>query len=115
MIQCMHELRVLDPSKGQPNARIEEGGVNPVGIHVGDAGVRVEAALAAFLVGHRVVANYPVTGADGTERSEASAPAKGLAIDAQTLLAVIVDKQARRPIPKVRFDVILPQIQRLED
>ena len=75
----------------------------------------VEAALFAFAVGHRVVANDPVTGTDRAERSEALAPSKRHAIDAQALLAVLVDKQARRAIAKRRIDVVLPQIQRLED
>src|SRR5438445_12878719 len=106
----MHELRVLDTSERQPDARIKEGSVDAVGIHVGDACVRIEAALAAFIVGHRIVADDAVTGADRAERSKTFAPAKRLAIDAQALLAVRVDKQARRPITKARIDVVLPQI-----
>src|SRR5437667_422939 len=86
-----------------------------VGIHVGDACVRIEAALLALLVCHRVVADHTVAGANGPQRAKTSAPAKRPAVNAQTLLAVGVDKQARRPVTERRVDVLFPEIQRLED
>jgi hypothetical protein len=115
MVQCVHERRILDPAERQPDARIKERRVDAVGIHVGDACVRIEAALLALLVGHRVVADDAVAGANGTQRAKAPAPAKRPAVDAQTLLAVLVDKQARRPVTKARIDILLPQIQGLQD
>ena len=111
----MHEFGVLDPAERQPDARIKKRRVDTVGIHVGDARVRIESALLAFPVCHRVVADHTVTGADRAERAKTSASAKSPAVDAQTLLAVVVDKQARCPVTKARIDVVLPQIQRLQD
>src|SRR5271165_4192603 len=106
----MHELRILDTSERQPDARIKERRVDAVGIHVGDACMRVEAPLAALFVCHRVIADDAVAGANRAKRSKAFAAAKGPAIDAQTLLAVLVDKKARRPIAECAIDVVLPQI-----
>ncbi len=75
----------------------------------------IEAAFAALVVCHRIVADDPVASADCTECAKPPAPAKLLAIDAQPLLAVIVDEEARCAIPKRRIDIIHPQIERLED
>src|ERR1700724_17116 len=75
----------------------------------------VEASLAAFIVCHRVVAHDAVAGTDRAERAKTPAPTKFLAVDPQTLLAVFVDKQARRPIPKRWIDVVHPQIEWFED
>src|ERR1700730_18452122 len=111
----MHELRIFDASEGQPDARIKERRVDAVGIHVGDACVGIEAALAALFVRHRVVADDAVAGADRAERAKAFAPAKGPTVDAQTLLAILVDKQARRPIAERPINVVFPKIERLED
>ena len=49
-------------------------------------------------------------GAYRAERSKSLSPAEFLAVDAQTLFAVFVDKQARRPLAKRRIDVVLPHI-----
>ena len=57
-----------------------------------------------------LAADDAVAGANGTERSEAPAAAERLAVDAQTLFAVLVDKQAWCAIPKGRLDVVLPKI-----
>src|SRR5580693_6694447 len=111
----MHELGVLDTSERQSDAWIEECSVDAVGIHIGDSCVRVEAALAALAVCHRIVANDPITRADRAECAKPPASAKRLAIDAQALLAVLVDEEARRPIPKRRIDIVLPEVEWLED
>src|ERR1700751_1707519 len=111
----MHELRVLDTSERQSDAWIEECSVDAVGIHIGDSCVRVEATLAALVVGHCIVANYPITRADRAECAKPPASAKRLAIDAQAFLAVLVDEEARCAIPKRRIDIILPEVDRLED
>ena len=112
----MH-ARVAGPRRPQrqPDTWIEERRVDAVGVHIGDAGVRVEASLAAFIVCHRIVAHDTVTGADRAECAKSPAAAKFFAIDAQTLFAVFVNKQARRPITERPIDVVLPQIERLED
>ena len=106
----MREFGIRNTSERQPDARVKKGGVDAVGVHIGYALVGVEAALFAFIVGHRVVADDAVAGANGTERSEAPAAAERLAVDAQTLFAVLVDKQAWCAIPKGGLDVVLPKI-----
>src|SRR5690348_30005 len=111
----MHELWILDAAERQSNARIKKGCVDAIGIHVGDASVRVEAALTALIVRHCIVADDAVTCSNRAKRAEPSAPAKRLAVDAQTFLAVLVDEQARRPVTERGIDVVLPQIERLED
>src|SRR5882724_7802797 len=101
----MHERWILDASERQPDTRIKERRVDAVGIHVGDACMRIEAALFALFVCHRVVADDAVASANRAERSEALAPAKRPAVNAQTLLAILVDEQPRRPVAKGRIDV----------
>src|SRR4029077_16850815 len=83
--------------------------------HVGNARVRIEAALLALFVCHRVVADDAVASTNGTQRAKTSAPAERPAVDAQTLLAVLVDEESRRPVTEARIDVLLPQIQGLQD
>jgi hypothetical protein len=65
--------------------------------------MRVEATLLPLIVCHCVVADDAVTGAYRAERSKAFSPTERLAVDAQTLFAVFVDKQARRPLAKRRI------------
>src|SRR5580704_6485100 len=107
----MHKRRILDPAERQPDARIKEGRVDAVGIHVGDARVRIEATLLALFVCHRVVADDAVAGADRAKSAKTSAPAKRPAVDAQTLLAVLVDEEARQPVTEAWIDIFFPEIQ----
>ncbi len=112
----MHERRILDPSERQPDARIQERRVDAVGIHVGDAGVRVEAARLSFLVFHRVAGDDTLPRADRADPSDAALPvADRVFLDDQALLAALHLLDARCPIAEFRVDVIVPQIERLED
>src|SRR5206468_4263481 len=49
------QFRIVDRAGEEAEARIEKGGVDAVGIHVGNALVRIEPAWLAVLILHRVV------------------------------------------------------------
>ena len=65
------ELRIVDRAGEQPDARVKEGGIDTVGIHVRDARVRVEAAGLAVLVGHRVGLDDALARADRADTADA--------------------------------------------
>ena len=110
------ELRVMDRAREQPEARIEKGGVDAVGIHVGDALVRIEPARLAVLVVHRVGLDDALPGADRADPADAElAIADRVLLHDQPLLAVLALDDPRRPVAKCRVDVFVPQIERLED
>src|SRR6266853_3691049 len=79
------------------------------------SGMRVEPALPSLAVLQRVIAHDAVAGANRADRPEALLAAKRLAVDAQALLAVLIDEASRRPVTERRIDVVLPQIERLEN
>src|ERR1700680_4400591 len=69
------ERRVLDRAREQAEARIKKGGVDAVGIHIGDPLVGIEPARLAVLVLHRVV-DDPLPRAD---RADPADPALSVA------------------------------------
>ena len=109
------ELRVLDRAGEQAEARIKEGGVDAVGIHVGDALVRIEPARLAVLILHRVV-DDALPRPDRADPADAAlAVADRVLLDDEPLLAVLAFDDPRRAVAELRIDVFVPQIQRLED
>ena len=105
---------IADRAGEQAEAGIEEGGVDAVEIHVGDAGVRIEAALASVLVVHRVGRDDALARADAADAAEAGAAAEDLVLQQQALLAVLVLDQLRRALAVLRVHVVVPQRERLE-
>ncbi len=78
--------------------------------------MRVEAARLPFLVFHRVAGDDALARADRADPSDpALAVANRVLLDDQTLLAVLHLLDTRRPIAKLRVDVIVPKVERLED
>src|SRR5207244_11426489 len=84
------ECRVVDGAGEQPQARIEKGGVDAVGIHVGDALVRIEPARLPVLVLHRVV-DDTLPRPDSTNSPDAAlAIAYRVLLAAELLLALLL-------------------------
>ena len=109
------EAGILDGAGEQAETRIEEGGIDAVGIHVDDARVRVEPALAPFGIFQGVGLDDPLPDADGTQAADPARIAQQLAFDAQAFLAVFVDDKPRPALAEFGIDVLVPQIERLED
>ena len=109
------EARVLDRAGEQAKARVKEGSVDPVGVHVEDAGMRVEAAFLSFGIFEAVELDRTLPDADGAETADPTGIAEQLALDAEALLAVFIDDEARPAVVKRRIDVLVPEIERLED
>src|SRR5262249_20899226 len=91
------------------------GGVDAVEIHVGDAGVGIEAALAPVLVFHGVGRHDALPGADAADAAEARAAAEDLLLQGQALLAVLVLDALARPTAILGIHVVVPQGERLQD
>ena len=109
------ELGVMDRAGEQAEARIEEGGVDAVGIHIRDALVRIEPARLAVLILHRVV-DDTLPGADRADPADAAlAVADRVLLDDEPLFAVLLLDDPRRPVAERRVDVFVPEVQRLED
>src|SRR4029077_7476433 len=106
---------ILDGAREQAETGVEEGGVDAVGIHVDDARVRVEPALAPFGVFQGVGLDDSLSDADGTQAADPPRIAQQLAFDAQAFLAVFVDDEPRPALAEFGIDVLVPQIERLED
>src|ERR671925_1180801 len=106
---------ILDGTREQAEARIEKGGIDAVGIHVDDARVRIEAALAPFGIFQGVGLDDALPGADGTQAADAPRVAEQLAFDAQALLSVLVDHEPRPALAEFGIDIPVPEIERLED
>src|SRR5207248_8122775 len=109
------EFGIVDRTGEQPERRIQEHGVDAVRIHVGHAGMRVEPALAAFVVLHRITGDDALARADPAGAAEPGLrAAEDLLLDDEALLAVLVLDQPRRPIAEAGLHVIVPQIERLD-
>ena len=110
------ELGVVDRTREQPEARIQKRRVDAVGIHVGDAGMRVEPAGLAVLIRHRVGLDHALSRPDCADPADAEpAVADRVLLDDEAFLAVLALDDARRPVAEFRVDVLVPQIERLED
>ena len=75
------EAGILDGAGEQPEARVEESGVDAVGIHVDDAGVRVEPALLPFGIFEGVGLDRALPDADRAEAADPSRIAQQFALD----------------------------------
>jgi hypothetical protein len=109
------QTRIFDGPGEQTEARIEEGGIDAVDIHVDDARVRVEPALAPFGVLQGVGFDEALADADGAQAADPSRIAEQLAFDAQALLAVVVDDEPRPALAECGIHVLVPQVERFED
>src|SRR5436309_5018006 len=109
------EAGILDGAGEQAEARIEEGGVDAVGIHVDDARVRVETAFASFGVFQGAGLDDALSGAHGTQATDPPRITQQLAFDAQALLAIVVDDEPRPALAEFGIDVLVPQVEGLED
>src|SRR6516225_6499249 len=110
------ELRIMYGPRKQAEARIKEGGVDAIGVHVGDALVRVEPAGLAVLVGHRVGLDDTLPRPYRADPANAElAVADHVLLDDEPLLAVLALFDPRRPVAELRIDIFVPKVQRLED
>src|SRR5215831_15420652 len=66
------KLRIVDRAGEQPEAWIEKGGIDAVGIHVRDPLVRIEPAWLAVLVFHRIGGDDPLTRTDRANDADAA-------------------------------------------
>src|ERR1700738_5169576 len=99
--RCGGELRVVDCAGKQAEAWIQEDSVNAVGIHVGDALVRVEPAGLAVFVSHRVGLDHTLPRPDRTDPADANpAVADRVLLDEKPFLAILSLDDSRRPVPK---------------
>src|SRR5262249_42582830 len=91
------QVGILHAGDEQGERRIQEGGVYPVDVEVGDAGVRVEATLSA--VGIRRWDGRTFAGSDTSQPSEPGSAriADDLGVEAEARRAVAVDEDLRRP------------------
>jgi hypothetical protein len=92
-----------------------ESGVDAVKVHVRDARVRIEAALASLLVFHGVVHHRAVTRAHPAQGAQPLLAAEQLLAHLEALLAIRVADQLRRLIAVFWFDVVTPEIERLQN
>src|SRR2546423_13478856 len=94
----------------QPEAGVQKHGVDAIGIHIGDAGMRVEPARLAVLVFQRVGSNDALACADAADPADADpAVADHVLLDDEPLLAIITLDDARRAITKLRASVVCPR------
>ena len=114
-------VRVFHPAQEQSEARVEEGGVDSFAVHVDDARVRIETALAPFEVRHAGV-DLAVARADRAEHAErrrllAAAPQAEVEafVDEEALVAFGVDDEFGAVVAVLGIDVPFPQIGRLQD
>jgi len=110
------QRRVVNRAGKQPEARVEEGRVDAVRVHIGDALVRIEAAGLAVLVLHRVGGDDALTRPDPTDTADAAlGGADRMLLDDKTLLAVFALYDTRRAIAEIGIHVEIPQVEWFED
>src|SRR5262249_16010416 len=109
------EARILDGTGEQAETRIEEGGIDAVGIHVDDARDRIEPAFASLGIFQGVGLDDPLPDTDGTQAADSPRIAQHLAFDVEAYLDVFVDDEPRPALTELGIDVRVPQIDRLED
>src|SRR5215831_3556290 len=98
-------------ARSTTEARIEKRGVDAVGIHVGDALVRVKATGLAVLVGHRVGLDDALPCADRADAVDADL----VLLDDQPLVAIFAFDDLRRLAAEFRINVFYPEVERLQD
>jgi hypothetical protein len=106
------KLGILHRPRKQAEARIEEGGVDAVEIHIFDALVGVESSLAALYIPH-ILRDSPLPSANSAEVAEALRPADHLIFHAQALFAIVIDKELGGAVAVFGIHVPLPEINRL--
>ena len=77
--------------------------------------MRVEPALLSFGIFEAVELDRALPDADRAEAADPPRIAQQLALDAEALLAVLVDDKARPALAEFGIDVFVPEIERLED
>ena len=109
------QFGVLDRAGEQTEAWVEERGVDPVEVHVHDAGVGIEAALAPVGVFQAVEPDLALPDADRPQAADAARITQQLAFDGEPFLAVVVDDEPRPAFPERGLDIVVPQRERLEN
>src|SRR5262249_49854039 len=89
--------------------------VDAVGIHVGDAGMRVEPALLPLGIFEAVELDRALPDADGAEAADPARVAQQFPVNGEALLAVLVDDMPRPPLAKGGVDILVPQRDGFED
>src|SRR5216684_2844966 len=110
-------LRVFYRAEEKPKARIQEGRVDSVGVHVGDTRVWVKAAAPAFGVGYALGIDSSRACADRAESAEpnfllAAAEVEGVvAFDLEDFAASFGNDQFGTIVAKSRVTVTFPQVR----
>ena len=86
-----------------------------IAVHIDDAGVRIEPALAPVRVFQTVECDLALANADRAEAANAARIAQKLALDGEAFLAVVVDDEPRPAFTERGVDVVIPQSERLEN
>jgi len=103
------KLRIVDRAGKQPEAWIEKGGIDAVGIHVGDPLVRIEPAWLAVLVFHRIGGDDALTRTDRANGADAAlAGADRVLRYNEPFPAVFALDDARRPIAEFGIHILIP-------
>ena len=109
------EFGVIYTAEKQAETRIEERRVDSLGVHVGDARMRVEAAFPPLDVGHSVL-DRAAARADGSKRTEtnlifAAAPVNHVAVAFEAKnFAFGGTHKLGTSRAELRFDVLIPEI-----
>src|SRR6266851_3294169 len=114
------ELGVIHPAEKQAKTRIQERRVDSLGVHIRDARMRVEAALAPLRVWHSVL-DRAVARADRAEPAETdrlftTAPVNHVAVALETKhFSLGRTHKLGTSRAKLRLDVSLPKVGGFED
>src|SRR5216683_3101198 len=114
------ELGVIHPAEKQAKTRIQERRVDSLGVHIRDARMRVEAALAPLRVWHpvldRAVARADCAQPAETDRLFTATPVNHVAVAFETKnFAFGRTHKLGAPRAELRLDVSLPKVGGFED
>src|SRR5579883_690828 len=116
MAHRSREFGVVDRAGKQAKARIKESRIDAVGIHIGDALMRVEAAGLAVLVLHRVSGDHALARADRADAADTELRvADRMLFDNQPLLAIFALDDFWRPVAELGRHVLVPEVERFEN